>query len=80
MLGLGRIYPVCWSGLLTIWDRFGGAFDGATVQFTEAFESGLIANGFVNKAKNEGVFIRDCQHRKNVLNKKKRKEKNGGML
>merc|ERR1719153_1664920 len=39
------------SGLLTIGDRFGGALDGAAAQFTEAFDSGLSANDFVNKAK-----------------------------
>eukprot|EP00092_Neocalanus_flemingeri_P041308 GFUD01044980.1.p1 GENE.GFUD01044980.1~~GFUD01044980.1.p1 ORF type:complete len:825 (-),score=220.37 GFUD01044980.1:214-2688(-) len=56
------------SGLLTIGDRFGGALDGAAAQFTEAFDSGLIANDFVNKAKKEGVLIMGIGHRVKSLN------------
>jgi len=56
------------SGLLTIGDRFGGALDGAARQFTEAFDSGLIANDFVNKAKKEGVLIMGIGHRVKSIN------------
>jgi len=56
------------SGLLTIGDRFGGALDGAAAQFTEAFDSGLIANDFVNKAKKEGVLIMGIGHRVKSIN------------
>merc|ERR1719318_794513 len=56
------------SGLLTIGDRFGGALDGAAAQFTEAFDSGLIANDFVNKAKKEGILIRGIGHRVKSIN------------
>eukprot|EP00092_Neocalanus_flemingeri_P041306 GFUD01044978.1.p1 GENE.GFUD01044978.1~~GFUD01044978.1.p1 ORF type:complete len:809 (-),score=207.89 GFUD01044978.1:214-2640(-) len=56
------------SGLLNIGDRFGGALDGAAAQFTEAFDSGLIANDFVNKAKKEGVLIMGIGHRVKSLN------------
>ena len=56
------------SGLLTIGDRFGGALDGAATQFTEAFDSGLCANDFVNKAKKEGVLIMGIGHRVKSIN------------
>merc|ERR1712055_119654 len=56
------------SGLLTIGDRFGGALDGAARQFTDAFDSGLIANDFVNKAKKEGVLIMGIGHRVKSIN------------
>ena len=50
------------SGFFTIEDRFGGLLDGATAQFTVAFDCGLIANDFVNKAKKEGVLIIGIGH------------------
>eukprot|EP00092_Neocalanus_flemingeri_P022080 GFUD01023949.1.p1 GENE.GFUD01023949.1~~GFUD01023949.1.p1 ORF type:complete len:1085 (-),score=306.08 GFUD01023949.1:345-3599(-) len=56
------------SGLLNIGDRFGGALDGAAAQFTDAFDSGLIANDFVNKAKKEGILIMGIGHRVKSLN------------
>merc|ERR1712106_274836 len=56
------------SGLLTIRDRFGGALDGAAAQFTEAFDSGLSANDFVNKAKKEGWLIMGIGHRVKSIN------------
>jgi len=56
------------SGLLTIGDRFGGALDGAASQFTEAFDSGLCANDFVNKAKKEGILVMGIGHRVKSIN------------
>jgi len=56
------------SGLLTIGDRFGGALDGAAAQFTEAFDSGLTANDFVNKMKKEGKLIMGIGHRVKSIN------------
>lgn len=56
------------SGLLTIGDRFGGALDGAAAQFTEAFDSGLIANDFVNKMKKDMKVIMGIGHRVKSLN------------
>lgn len=56
------------SGLLTIGDRFGGALDGAAAQFTEAFDSGLSANDFVNKMKKEGKLIMGIGHRVKSIN------------
>ena len=56
------------SGLLTIGDRFGGALDGAAQQFTEAFDSGMTANDFVNKMKKEGKLIMGIGHRVKSIN------------
>jgi len=56
------------SGLLTIGDRFGGALDGAAAQFTEAFDSGMTANDFVNKMKKEGKLIMGIGHRVKSIN------------
>merc|ERR550517_1444521 len=56
------------SGLLTIGDRFGGALDGAAAQFTEAFDSGITPNDFVNKMKKEGRLIMGIGHRVKSIN------------
>eukprot|EP00062_Callorhinchus_milii_P018629 gi/632972298/ref/XP_007902588.1/ PREDICTED: ATP-citrate synthase isoform X2 [Callorhinchus milii] len=56
------------SGLLTIGDRFGGALDAAAKQFSNAFDSGLIAMDFVNKMKKEGKLIMGIGHRVKSIN------------
>ena len=48
--------------------RFGGALDGAAAQFTEAFDSGMTANDFVNKMKKEGKLIMGIGHRVKSIN------------
>ena len=57
------------SGLLTIGPRFGGALDGAAQSFSEAFDSGLTPQQFVDDMKKKGVNIQGIGHRiKSVQN------------
>ena len=51
------------SGLLCIGPRFGGALDGAALQFSEAFDSGLTPLEFVNSMKQKGANIQGIGHR-----------------
>ena len=51
------------SGLLCIGPRFGGALDGAALQFSEALDSGLTPLEFVNSMKQKGVNIQGVGHR-----------------
>lgn len=56
------------SGLLTIGERFGGALDGAARQFSEAYDTGLHPQEFVNKMRQEGKLIMGIGHRVKSLN------------
>jgi len=51
------------SGLLCIGPRFGGALDGAALQFTGAFDRGLSPQEFVNEMRTKGVNIQGIGHR-----------------
>lgn len=51
------------SGMLCIGPRFGGALDGAAQQFSDAFDSGLTPQEFVNSMKQKGVNIQGIGHR-----------------
>ena len=51
------------SGLLCIGPRFGGALDGAALQFSEALDSGLTPVEFVNSMKQQGANIQGIGHR-----------------
>ncbi len=51
------------SGLLCIGPRFGGALDGAALQFSEALDSGLTPLEFVNSMKQKGANIQGIGHR-----------------
>ncbi len=51
------------SGLLCIGPRFGGALDGAALQFSEALDSGLSPLEFVNSMKQKGANIQGIGHR-----------------
>ena len=51
------------SGLLCIGPRFGGALDGAALQFSEALNSGLTPLEFVNSMKQKGANIQGIGHR-----------------
>ncbi|XP_075244726.1 ATP-citrate synthase-like isoform X2 [Convolutriloba macropyga] len=56
------------SGLLTIGERFGGALDLAAKQFTEAYDSGMHPNDFVNNMRKKGQLIMGIGHRVKSLN------------
>jgi ATP citrate (pro-S)-lyase len=56
------------SGLLTIGERFGGALDGAAKQFTDAYDSGMHPNDFVNNMRKKGQLIMGIGHRVKSLN------------
>lgn len=56
------------SGLLTIGDRFGGALNGAAVQFSEAYDSGLHPADFVNQMRKKGQLIMGIGHRVKSIN------------
>lgn len=63
------------SGLLTIGDRFGGALDGAAKQFSEAYDSNLHPQEFVNSMRKKGQLIMGIGHRvKSINNPDKRVE------
>ena len=51
------------SGMLTIGPRFGGAIDGAAQMFSEAFDSGMTPQQFVDGMKAKGVNIQGIGHR-----------------
>lgn len=44
-------------------DRFGGALDAASKQFSKAFDSGMLPMEFVNKMKKDGKLIMGIGHR-----------------
>lgn len=56
------------SGLLTIGDRFGGALDGAAKQFSEAYDSNLHPQDFVNSMRKKGQLIMGIGHRVKSIN------------
>ncbi|XP_017884701.1 ATP-citrate synthase [Ceratina calcarata] len=56
------------SGLLTIGDRFGGALDGAARMFSEAYDSGLHPQEFVNNTRKKGKLIMGIGHRIKSIN------------
>jgi len=60
--GKDLISSLC-SGLLTIGDRFGGALDGAAVQFSQAFDQGLNPHEFVETMRKKGEHILGIGHR-----------------
>lgn len=45
------------SGLLSIGPRFGGALDGAALQFSDAFDRGLTPREFVDSMRQQGTNI-----------------------
>jgi len=51
------------SGLLTIGPRFGGALDGAAVQFSAGYDEGLSPDEFVNKMRQQKELILGIGHR-----------------
>jgi len=51
------------SGLLTIGERFGGALDGAAVEFTNAFDNGLSPRDFVDTMRKQNKLIPGIGHR-----------------
>ena len=51
------------SGLLCIGPRFGGALDGAAIQFSDALDRGLTPLEFVNSMKQKGANIQGIGHR-----------------
>jgi ATP citrate (pro-S)-lyase len=51
------------SGLLTIGDRFGGAINGAAVEFYDACLHDISPDAFVAKMKREGKYIPGIGHR-----------------
>jgi ATP citrate (pro-S)-lyase len=51
------------SGLLCIGPRFGGALDGAAMQFSDAYDRGLTPLEFVNSMKQKGINIQGIGHR-----------------
>jgi len=51
------------SGLLTIGPRFGGAIDGAALNFSEAYAQKLSPQEFVDEMKNRGQLIMGIGHR-----------------
>jgi len=51
------------SGLLCIGPRFGGALDGAALQFSDAFDRGLTPLEFVDSMKRKGSNIQGIGHR-----------------
>ena len=60
--GKDLVSSLC-AGLLTIGDRFGGALDGAAVQFTQAFDQGLSAHEFVETMRKKHELILGIGHR-----------------
>lgn len=44
-------------------ERFGGALDGAAVQFSKAYDSGLIPMEFVNETRKQHKLIMGIGHR-----------------
>eukprot|EP01135_Chromosphaera_perkinsii_P010677 Nk52_evm77s2192 gene=Nk52_evmTU77s2192 len=65
--GKDLISSLC-SGLLTIGDRFGGALDGAANQFSQAYDSGLSPNEFVNTMRKQHKLIMGIGHRVKTIN------------
>jgi succinyl-CoA synthetase alpha subunit len=51
------------SGMLTIGPRFGGALDGAALQFSHALDTGLTPKQFVDEMKSQGILIQGIGHR-----------------
>ena len=45
------------SGLLTIGPRFGGALNGAALQFSAAFDTNMSPQDFVNDMKKKNEYI-----------------------
>tara|TARA_B100000524_G_scaffold320968_1_gene201633 strand:+ start:1940 stop:2662 length:723 start_codon:yes stop_codon:yes gene_type:complete len=63
------------SGLLTIGPRFGGAIDGAAQMFSEAVDSGLPPQVFIDKMRDEKRLVMGIGHRiKSLENPDKRVE------
>lgn len=63
------------SGLLTIGPRFGGALDGAAKQFSQAYDRGLTAGGFVSEMRKQHQLIMGIGHKvKSIHNPDKRVE------
>lgn len=56
------------SGLLTIGDRFGGALDGSAKQFSEAYDSNMHPQEFVNAMRKKGQLILGIGHRVKSIN------------
>ncbi|XP_026676432.1 ATP-citrate synthase [Diaphorina citri] len=56
------------SGLLTIGDRFGGALNDAAIQFSAAYDAGLIPMEFVNEMRKKGKLIMGIGHRVKSIN------------
>lgn len=51
------------AGLLTIGERFGGALDGAAVEFTRAYDSGLSPREFVDSMRKQNKLIPGIGHK-----------------
>lgn len=51
------------SGLLTIGERFGGALDGAALEFTGAYDKGLSPRDFVDTMRKQNKLIPGIGHR-----------------
>ena len=60
--GKDLISSLC-SGLLTIGPRFGGALDGAAQQFAGGYDSGLSAEDFMTKMRQNKELIMGIGHR-----------------
>ncbi|XP_033103205.1 ATP-citrate synthase-like isoform X1 [Anneissia japonica] len=65
--GKDLVSSLC-SGLLTIGERFGGALDMAAKQFSEAYDSNLIPNEFVNEMRKQHKLIMGIGHRVKSIN------------
>src|SRR5271163_684168 len=51
------------SGLLTIGERFGGALDGAAIEFTQAYDKGLSPREFVDSMRKQNKLIPGIGHK-----------------
>eukprot|EP01137_Pigoraptor_chileana_P036094 Opistho-2@31091 len=60
--GKDLVSSLC-SGLLTIGDRFGGALDDAAKQFSEAYDTGLSPQQFVDAMRKQHQLIMGVGHR-----------------
>jgi len=60
--GKDLVSALC-SGLLTIGPRFGGALDDAAKMFSQAVDSGISPNDFINKMKKTNQLIMGIGHR-----------------
>jgi len=72
--GKDLVSALC-SGLLTIGPRFGGALDDAAKMFSEAHDSGVSPNDFIEKMKKTNQLIMGIGHRiKSLANPDQRVE------